>query len=329
MSNNYNINAKNNKKAAIERKGVKSQRIGQIGINTVEDIVLNDWNSRWQQLDAQNDDGIDGLIFIERDGEATGQIVFAQVKCTDSPVSEKRTRVAINREKLKRNVRRWRRVVGAAILIHIDPGTRIATWVNLRDQAAIGNTQVYVPNCQKFNKSAKNNIANLCGTIHRDVILPQVDTVECDFIHMRNKDDIQTSSRQLYKNLNEANVKLGNIGPCVMFTCDGWEHLTRKRRSHLSEIQSFILLGTVRKILEATPEEALVKDKTANSKVGMVYAARAAVTFSFRQTAIVKVLLRKCEAAHGAPTYSFFAVYEPKRKRNILGARGPLFLQAT
>jgi hypothetical protein len=302
--------------------GMASQKAGQLGINIVENVVLNKWSSRWQPLDAQNDDGIDGLIFIERGGEATGQIVFAQVKCTDSPVSRMQTRVAINRKKLRRNVERWRRVVGAAILVHVDPATWKATWVNLRDKNAIGDTQVFVPIRNKFDLSAKNEIANLCGTIHRDVLLPQVDTIANDFLYLKSREHLQTAARQCYRVLNAADVRLGGDGPRVKFTRDGWGHLTRRRRSHLSEIQSFTLLGAVQKVLEATPEEALVRD-------GNAYAARAAVTFPFRQTAIVKVVLRKAQDGDGSPAYSFFTVYEPKRKRNVLGARGPLFLQAT
>ena len=45
--------------------GLSKQRQGQLGVNAVERIVLKGWNSRWQPLDAVNDDGVDGLIFIE------------------------------------------------------------------------------------------------------------------------------------------------------------------------------------------------------------------------------------------------------------------------
>ena len=43
---------------------LSTQRTGQLGVNVVERIVL-EWGARWQSLDAVNDDGIDGLIFIE------------------------------------------------------------------------------------------------------------------------------------------------------------------------------------------------------------------------------------------------------------------------
>jgi hypothetical protein len=310
-------------------KGMATQKRGQLGVNAVENIVLSQWNCRWQPVDAQNDDGVDGLIFIERGGETTGQIVFVQVKCTNSTSSNGRTSVSINQKKLSRNVTRWRKLVGAAILIHVDPKTMKATWANLRDHGAIGNTQVYVPTTNNFDKHSKNVIADLCGTMHRDVLLPQIDTDVDDFRHLKSREHLQTASRTLYKELSAAEIRLGLDGPAVRFTGDGWKHMTRRRRSHLSEIQSFTLLGVVRKVLEATPESALVSDNTSGVPEGTVYAARAAVTFPFRQTAIVKIVLRKSMNQDGSTAYSFFTVYEPKRKRNVLGTRGPLFLQAT
>ncbi len=59
---------------------MKTQRKGQISINLAENIVIDQWESRWQPIEAHNDDGIDALIFIERGGEITGQIVYVQVK---------------------------------------------------------------------------------------------------------------------------------------------------------------------------------------------------------------------------------------------------------
>lgn len=311
---------------ATTKSSLASQRQGQIGINVVERIVLAEWGCRWQPLEAQNDDGIDGLIFIERGGEATGQIVFAQVKCTASPITGERRRVPISPTKLRRNVQRWRRVVGAAILIHVDPSDEKATWVNLRDQSAIGHSQVFVRTDNHFDRSAKAEIAQLCGSIHRDVLLPQVDTTVEDFSHMKSRSHLQSAARQLYRTLDQDQIRLGGNGPVVRFTRDGWKHITRRGRSHLSQVQSFILLGAVRRILEQATENGLSREKTGDVTT---FVTRAAVTFPFRQTAVVKIVLRRLATEDHTTQFSFLTIYEAKRKRNVLGARGPLSLQAT
>jgi len=48
-----------------------------LGVNAVERIVLGSWQARWQPTEAHNDDAVDGLIFLESDGELSGQIIFA------------------------------------------------------------------------------------------------------------------------------------------------------------------------------------------------------------------------------------------------------------
>jgi hypothetical protein len=84
-------------KAGKDSQGLSTQKRGQLGANIVERIVLKDWNSRWQQIDAQNDDGVDGLIFLEAGNRPTGQIIFAQIKCHQSPISDSKVSVSLGK----------------------------------------------------------------------------------------------------------------------------------------------------------------------------------------------------------------------------------------
>ncbi|PYD74738.1 DUF4365 domain-containing protein [Novacetimonas pomaceti] len=131
---------------------------------------------------------MDGLIFMESRGVPTGQIVFVQVKCTSKkPRSDDVVAVAIKQKQLKMNIERWRRVVGAAILVHVNPATLKAHWVNLRDENAIGNTQVFVPLGNVFNKSSRKEISKLCGTIHRDLLIKKLKTKDSNFSYLKEK----------------------------------------------------------------------------------------------------------------------------------------------
>jgi len=64
------------------------------------------WNSRWQQLDAHNDDAVDGLILLESGGEMTGQVIFVQVKCSRRKLRDDGNRsVAIEARQLTKHER--------------------------------------------------------------------------------------------------------------------------------------------------------------------------------------------------------------------------------
>ena len=176
--------------------GLKTQRHGQIGVNIVERLVLRDWKSRWQQIDSQNYDGVDVLIFLEHKSSSTGQIIFAQIKCQSARVdTNKRICLGVDQERLARIVDRWHRVIGAVILVHVDPNTLEARWVNLRDEQAVVSTQIYVPLDQSFNKEARKQISVLCGNLYRDLRFDPIHTVAADFSHLLSSARMQSSAR--------------------------------------------------------------------------------------------------------------------------------------
>lgn len=299
--------------------GMSTLRSGQLGIATVETIVLKEWESRWQQVDSQNDDAIDGLIFLERENRPTGQIVFAQVKRQAAKLVEGSYAVQISRETLQRNLDRWRRLAGAAILVHVDPTTDVARWVNVRKSSAVGNTRVYVPEHSLFDADAKNEIARLAGNLHHDLMMPQVSSLRDDFPHLRSRDHLQVAARALYRDLDSEGIRLGGTGPRVRFSRSGWRHITRPGRTSAMRFQSFVLLGVARKVLAAADQSILKRFTPRSYTTGGLKALNAAVSFPFRQTATVKIVLR---AKPELPDDLWFhTIYEPRRKRDPLGVK--------
>lgn len=303
---------------------LKSQRLGQVGVNVVERIVLRDWKARWQALDAHNDDGVDGLIFLESDGEATGQVIYAQVKA----YNHVRTNAVgafmlpIGTERLAKTIARWRRLVGAAIVIYVDPISLIAFWADAKDVQP-GWSQISIPSNQEFDKASRRVISRLCGTLYRDLLAPMLVAEPEHFAHLNSKEYIKITAHKLYHSLQNEPVILGNMGARVHFRRSGWRHIIRRERPKLTRYQSFVLLGVVRPILEMTNEGDL-RDAGVSPYYGnRLVAARCAVSFPFRQTGIVNVILRKRHANHD-PEYEFHTVYEPRRRRDVLGVREPL-----
>jgi len=296
-----------------------TQRAGQIGIVKVETTILEAWHSRWQQIDAQNDDAIDGLIFIERNNHPTGQIIFAQVKRQAAKLVEGRYAVQIERDRLERNLDRWRPLAGGAILIHVDPATGVARWVNVRKSSAIGKTRVYVPVENIFDSDAKDAIAMLAGNIHADLMMPQISTTKEDFSHLSSKQHLQVAARALYRDLDQRALTLGEGGPIVRFQRSGWRHITRPGRTSVMRSQSFILLGAVPKILASVESGSLRLFTPRAYSASGLKAISTAVSFPFRQTATVKMVLR---AKADRPNELWFhTIYEPRRKRDPLGVK--------
>lgn len=301
--------------------GLARQRRGQLGINVVERIVLQDWASRWQSLDAQNDDGVDGLIFLEKGGAATGQIVYVQVKCHRRTSRRGDINVSIGRAKLAKAIKRWRRLVGAAILIHVDPETLIARWENLHAEGDLLAASIRVPASQFFDADAKAKIGDLCGTLHRDVTAKNVATHADDFPHLRSKEHIQVAARAFYRELASKPVTIGSTDQQVIFTREGWRHVTRRGRPQLTRFQSLVLLGTIRPILKQMTLSDIRRQPTAHEpEEEEYYAIKAAVSFPHRQSGVIKIVLhRNVNDRQGQ--YRFHTIYEPRRKMSLRGVR--------
>jgi hypothetical protein len=303
---------------------LKTQRLGQIGVNVVERVVLRDWQGRWQALDAHNDDGVDGLIFLESNGEATGQVIYAQVK-TYNRVRRSTSgdfMLPIGTKRLSKAISRWRRLVGAAIVIYVDPVSLHGYWADAKNVHP-NWSQIAVPSNQLFDKAAKRLIAHLCGTLHRDLSTPTLIAEPEHFAHLTGNELIKVAAHELYHDLEQRPVLLGGNGPRVSFPRSGWRHITRRERPQLTRYQSFVLLGVVRPILERTDEVDLKDARMIPDRGIRLLAARCAVSFPFRQTGIVKVVLRKLTRAE-RDVYEFHTVYEPRRRRDVIGVREPL-----
>lgn len=177
-----------------------------------------------------------------------------------------------------------------------------------------------VPGDQFLNRKAKKPIALLTGSLHGDLLLMHIGTSSSDFPHLKSRDHIQVVARKLYCELRDRQLKIGGDDPTVTFDRYGWRHITRPDRPQLVRYQSFVLLGSGRKIIEAMPLSEFKPFVSADYPGEELVAARAAVSFRFRQTGIVKLVLN---VDRSTDTYKFPTVYEPRRRRNVLGARKP------
>jgi hypothetical protein len=302
-----------------KKVGLASQRLGQLGVNAVERIILRDWKCRWQQVDAQNDDGVDGLILLESGGAMTGQVVYVQVKCRRIKPSHGVYAVGLDKASLNRIRNLWGHLVGSVILVHVDPDSLDARWADLRSYVRDPRPSVNVREGSCL-KTAKDEVAGHCGTLHLDISALPVVTEADHFRYLGDRRHIQPAARSLYKEL--AAVKPATKdGTVVIFDRTGWRHITRQSRPRLRQYQSFALLGAVRPIIEAAKQSDLLDlpFQRASTPTRNV-AIRAAVQFPHRQAGLVQVILRK-SILGSVEQYRFLTVYEPRRKRSLVGAK--------
>lgn len=284
----------------------------------MEGVILRDWNCRWQSIDGHNDDGVDGLLFFQKGAELTGQIAYVQVKLR-SKLTRKNgeIKISLGAKKIRKNGARWNKLVGATILIVVDLDSLEPYWVNLRTAEAFVGGSVVIPEKSRFDINAKLLVEELCGTLHKDQLYPLVATERADFAHLTGRDHIQVEARKLYHGLrDEPVVLLGSEKP-VRFLRSGWRHITRKERANTARFQSLFLLGCVRRILGSTDADTLVLEGNRSKNGLRLFSTRRFVTFPFRQSAVVTVVLEENYDDLGR-FFSFYTVYEPRRRRGAL-----------
>jgi hypothetical protein len=311
---------------------LRTQRKGQLGVNAVERVILKDWRSRWQPIDGFNDDGVDGLIFIEAGGQATGQVVYTQIKYrsirkehTGEAYSISFATKKNSRSALERRIRSWRQVVGAAILVCVvDDGKQETTyWVDLRDAEAWQGSTVHVPKVNRFDAAARRIISRLCGTLNQDLLREEIITEKKDFDYLTGTNHLQTNARRFYKELRAQKLHFKGSQADIRFTREGWHHLTRRRRSRLTQLQSFQLLGALPRIIETHSEEDLriFQVRSQNGVPIQCAQLEASVRFPFRQSAIVTTLFRRRALKDDHYSYSFWTIYEPRRRAGLTGTK--------
>jgi hypothetical protein len=204
------------------------------------------------------------------------------------------------------------------ILICVDSNGTELHWVNLQKPSAIKGSQIYIPISNKFDRKALAAIGALCGSLHRDILLANVTTTADDFEYLKGKDPLQKLAWRQYLRLRGAQLCFPGSQSRIEFTREGWRHMTRRSRSRLVQLQSFQLLGAIGGIIEECTEAGLTIVRRRGEKTEFAV-ARSAVSFPFRQTAVISLVFRRRPSIDGTMSYSFYTIYEPRRRRTIVG----------
>lgn len=322
-------------------------------LRAVERYVESDWFSRWQEFDAHNDDGVDGIVMLRKKrldkiskkspekphftSSPIRGVLFVQVKGGKGYARESMKRpgyieIQLGEAYIDNHRPRWNALPGPAILVYVDTDNwkqnLDAWWTDLKDDSnfAADNKQiVLVPKSQKFGPHSKGYMRRLIGSeMQYDQQLPIINASKEDSSYVHLKMPLKDCARNFYRawsalpTVERCNPKLGE----VLVTRVGWRHITRQGRRQERIIQSMQLLGVAKRIIKEVGsvgwlgrmEDRQLKNGTTQRRE--LLGIRAKVRFPFRQESVIQVILER-KRIYGRDLISdmtwFYSVYEARR----------------
>ena len=320
-------------------------------IGSVQRYVRNDFFSRWQEFEARNDDGIDGILLLRKkviDKTASGDkpqfishpirgVIFIQVKGgagyrKDFKKRPEHIGIQLGKKYIKDHRPRWKALPGPAILVYVDTENKKqnldAWWTDLNDESSYSSKNeniVLIPKSQRFGPHSKGDMRRLIGpAMQYDELLPIVTLSKEDSSYIHLNQALKDCARTFYRDwsalplASRTNPALGE----VLVTRVGWRHLTRRGRRQERIVQSMQLLGAAKRIIQEVDsigwlgrmEERQLKN--GNIQRRELLGIRAKVRFPFRHESVVQVILER-KRTYGQTLLTeqtrFYSVYEARR----------------
>lgn len=318
----------------------KIEKAEATGIRVTTQIVREWWKCRFQEFDARNDDGIDGLIILKKKDVVTGEIIHSQIKAGagyKSPTNyPDHIGIKLGIKYIQKHRPRWDNIIEPAILIYVDEPKDNKTmpnawWVDLKSPSAYSDKAksiLFIPKKQRFGEHTIGELKKLCGTRHLDYRLQEIALERSDVSLFNLKENIKIQARKYYvdwaksSKKERTNNKLGEI----LITRVGWKHLTREDRKTERILQSFQLLGAAKRMIKEVKEPesfghpSLKTEKDIGSFQDYI-GLRAFVTFPHRYESALTVVLkrqRKVNMTNGKEIERkvwFYTIYESRRGR--------------
>ncbi|TKR53429.1 DUF4365 domain-containing protein [Allopusillimonas ginsengisoli] len=313
-----------------------------VGIRVVETFVREPWDCLWQEFDARNDKGIDGVIIMRRGNTETGGIVFVQVKCggngyrADQKKHPDRIGVKLGEAYLNGHKPRWNAMPGPCVIVFVDDTedrkNPPAWWGDLKDPSIYSSTNKHLlllPKAQRFGSHSKGDFHRLCGTGPIDKVLPLIEAMRQDLIVPKGKETLRQAARGFYKQWSTLSFPTTNptLGE-VLVNRVGWRHITNQSRLVERQMQSLTLIGIARRMIDELNDiDMLGRARVTDcgdgwKKVVDHLGIRANVLFPHRhQSVVLTVLRRERLISANADTMPqqkiwFLSVYELRRGVN-------------
>lgn len=307
------------------------------GIIVVQHIVTQQWNSRFQEFSARNDDGIDGLILLRENGRATGVIVHCQIKSGSGYLSSETNgelRINVGGVYIDSHRPRWRSIVEPCILVYVEESGKNqlgrAWWTDLKnsdtyDPQAIGI--IRIPKSQRLHPDSKGDLNKLYGGRVVDHLLPVIRCHRADvnFIGYNSSIKREGRARFLAWRATPPTLRQNPVLGEITVSRVAWRHLTRRGRKRERVLQSMLLLDVARMIANTVREWTPLRNqyRTTETEDSLIskgkIALRARIVFPHRYESVVTVILKRysVHSMHSGELIEsktwFYSVYESRR----------------
>ena len=298
-------------------------------------LVRSQLTSGWQDIDAENDDGIDGIILLQRAEQFAGRVVFVQVKSGPSfrkdykgPAYEKVVAVDLGAEYLAKHRPRWHLMPGPVLLAYVaDPEKRTTKvyWQDLRADSSYSTTNrgvVLIPEGQTLGSHMKGRLQALCGSVSDDAGLPTIDMRGVQS-RLANPSFNRKKARAFYREWALSSERSHPDLGLVIVSNLGWRHITRKSRRLENVYNSLALLEVAKQMIIAGVSWRQLGSATTTTRLKTIdvidhISLRAKIKFKHRAAGPVQVILQRTRSishATGAVVakLAFLSVHELTR----------------
>jgi hypothetical protein len=310
-----------------------------VGIRVVATFVREPWNCRWQEYEARNDNGIDGVIIMRKGEHETGGLAFVQVKCggngyrVDQQQYPEMVGVNLGKTYLDEHKPRWLTTPGPCLIVFVDDTinkiTPPAWWADLKSPATYSPTNsglLLIPKAQRFGSHTKGDFHKLCGAGPVDKVLPVLHAEREDLVIPASKETLHNAARGFYQQWSK--LTYPNTNPAlgkVLINRVGWRHITSQGRLRERQFQSLSLLGIAKRMIDELDDITMLGRVTVHDyadggkKVTDHLGLRANIVFPHRHQSVVQVVLRRDRIITKdprSPTQEkiwFLSVYELRR----------------
>ncbi len=297
--------------------------IGRHGANYIRTVVETGWRAILQDFQGTNDRGLDGVILDTHNGAMTSYQFNVQIKTSSfnskypgetfpAPVSEKHLLL-------------WRESNVPVVLICVDIGPPTqAYWTLIRPDSESSSIRINKKN--EFGPTDRDNIISEIQGIYSTKISPAVGKI----LPIPLNHSIRKFAKEYYyQNLLGKPQKHLVFGP-IEFSWKGWRHITRRGRSMQNIANSFMLLPSIRHVLDQNifptkwrPLKPINHGNLIQHRTLLVFYR--VVTFNNRAPAWIKVVIERHvflpkDWALASPddprritNYKFLSVYEISR----------------
>lgn len=310
------MSAKKNKRLNYSREAT--------GTNFVSKIVEEFFHWGWVQNPQQNDDGIDGIIWVRDNmGRDLGARIQVQIKSGPKYFKgvDAQSRLKIQPytpiENLRDHLKNYAQQLEPVILVFVtsewkgktDMYRPWAWWVRMDDYDYDDSSYVYIDPKQRFGEHSKKE---LFGLVSKTLKWTEYKTIQAsaeDYRLFNSTADLKGLAKAVYDNLRTRDVRCQALnGNRIVFNRIGWHHICNGQRGRGRIRTSFGLMSVVPDIISTADRWILASKSQYSNRNHVFYTLRAVVRMK-KEVYKVQVIVRKQTNMAGTDKYVFYSVH--------------------